>query len=238
VAGGELIIVAGYMNKIASSFFTAKEITRPEQVKGKAVAISGFGTSSHALTEIALKRLGLNPLKDVTIVQVGDQTARFAALQANTIQGTIIAPPLTLLARKNGFNLMLDLPKAGIPWLQQVIISSKAFLLNKPDVTRNFMKGFVEGLALWQTDRDKSTKLLAKFMRIDISKNADILAETYGYMKAVTEKKPYPNGEAIKLQLDMIAETDPKAKKIRPDQVIDLKLLREIDESGFIDRLY
>jgi NitT/TauT family transport system substrate-binding protein len=238
VAGGELIIIAGYMNKIASSFFTAKEITRPEQVKGKTVAISGFGTSSHALTEIALKRLGLNPLKDVTIVQVGDQTARFAALQANTIQGTIIAPPLTLLARKSGFNLMLDLPKAGIPWLQQVIISSKAFLLNKPDVTRNFMKGFVEGLALWQTDRDKSTKLLAKFMRIDISKNADILTETYDYMKVVTEKKPYPNGEAIKLQLDMIAETDPKAKKIRPDQVVDLKLLREIDESGFIDRLY
>ncbi len=238
VAGGELMIVAGYMNKIASSFFTAKEITRSEQLKGKTVAISGFGTTSHALTEIALKRLGLIPVKDVAIVQVGDQTARFAALQANTIQGTIIAPPLTLLARKNGFNLMLDLPKAGIPWLQQVIIGSKLFLLSRPDAARNFMKGFVEGLALWQTDRDKTTKLLAKFMRIDISKNTDILTETYDYMKVVTEKRPYPSGEAIKLQLDMIAETDPKAKKVRPDQVIDLKVLREIDESGFIDRLY
>ncbi len=238
VAGGELMIVAGYMNKITSSFFTAKEITRSEQLKGKTVAISGFGTTSHALTEIALKRLGLIPVKDVAIVQVGDQTARFAALQANTIQGTIIAPPLTLLARKNGFNLMLDLPKAGIPWLQQVIIGSKLFLLSRPDAARNFMKGFVEGLALWQTDRDKTTKLLAKFMRIDISKNTDILTETYDYMKVVTEKRPYPSGEAIKLQLDMIAETDPKAKKVRPDQVIDLKVLREIDESGFIDRLY
>ena len=238
VAGGELIIVAGYLNKIASAFFTAKEITRPEQLKGKVAAISGFGTSSHALTEMALKRLGLIPIKDVAIVQVGDQTARFAALQANTVQGTIIAPPFTLLARRNGFNLMLDLPNAGIPWLQQVIIASKSFLVSKPDTARNFMKGFVEGLALWQTDRDKTTKLLARFMRIDIRKNADILTETYTYMKDNTEKRPYPSVEAIRVQLDMIAETDPKAKEVRPDQVLDLKVLREIDESGFIDRLY
>ena len=238
VAGAELTIIAGYINRIASAFFTAKEVTRPEQLKGKAVAISGFGTSSHALTEIAIKKLGLSPIKDVAIVQIGDQTARFAALQANTIQGTIIAPPLTLLARRSGFNLMLDLPKAGIPWLQEVIIASKSFLLNKSDAARNFMKGFLEGLALWQTDRDKTTKLLAKFMRIDIAKNADILTEAYEYMKDITEKKPYPNLEAIKLQLDMIAETDPKTKDVRPQQVVDVKVLREIDESSFIDRLY
>jgi hypothetical protein len=133
---------------------------------------------------------------------------------------------------------MLDLPNAGIPWLQQVIIATKPFLVSKPDTAKNFMKGFVEGLALWQTDRDKSTNLLARFMRIDIRKNADILTETYDYMKNVTEKRPYPSVEAIRLQLDMIAETDPKAKKVRPDQVVDLKVLREIDEGGFIDRLY
>ena len=238
IAGAELIIIAGYINKIASTFFTAKDITRPEQLKGKAVAISGFGTTSHALTVLALQRLGLVPIKDVAIIQIGDQTARFAALQANTIQGSIIAPPLTLLAKNSGFNPMLDLPRAGIPWLQEVIVASNSALNKRAGAVRNFMKGFIEGLKLWHTDKDKTTALLARFMRIDIEKNREIINEAYEFMKDATEKKPYPSFDGIRLQLDMIAETDAKAKGTRPEQVVDLKMLQEIDRSGFIDALY
>lgn len=133
---------------------------------------------------------------------------------------------------------MLDLPRAGIPWLQQVIIASNAVLNERPDAVRNFMKGFIEGLRLWHTDKDKTTKLLARFMRIDIAKNREVLNETYEFMKDITEKKPYPTFDGIRLQLDMIAETDAKAKGVRPEQVVDLKLLQEIDNSGFIDTLY
>ncbi len=238
LAGAEITIIAGYINKVASSFFTVRQITRPDQLKGKAVAISGFGTSSHALTEIALKKLGLAPMRDVAIVQIGDQTARFAALQANSVQGTIIAPPLTLLARNSGFNLMLDLPRAGIPWLQEVILASKSVLRRRPDVIKNFMKGFMDGLRLWHTDKDKAVELLAKFMRLDIAKNRDAIDEAYEFMKGVTERKPYPSFDGIRLLLDMIAETDARAKGVRPEQVVDLKILREIDQSGFVDRLY
>jgi NitT/TauT family transport system substrate-binding protein len=238
IAGADLIIIAGYINKIASTFFTAKQITKPEQLKGKAVAISGFGTSSHALTVLALKKLGLVPIKDVAIIQIGDQTARFAALLANTIQGCIIAPPLTLLARNSGFYPMLDLPRAGIPWLQEVIIANNSMLRRRQDVVKNFMKGFIEGLSLWHTDKDKTTELLARFMRIDIVKNREVLNEAYEFMKDATEKNPYPTFDGIRFQLDMIAETDAKAKGVRPEQVVDLKLLQEIDNSGFIDALY
>ncbi len=238
LAGAEITIIAAYINKVASTFFTVRQITRPEQLKGKAVAISGFGTTSHALTEIALKKLGLVPIKDVAIVQIGDQTARFAALQANSVQGTIIAPPLTLLARNGGFNLMLDLPRAGIPWLQEVILASRSVLRKRPDVIRNFMKGFIDGLRLWQADKDKSTELLAKFMRLDMTKNREAIDEAYEFMKGVTEKKPYPSFDGIRLQLDMIAETDARAKGARPEQVVDLKMLQDLDQSGFIDKLY
>ena len=238
VAGAELIIIAGYMNKLTYTFFTSKDITRAEQLKGKAVAISGFGTTSHAVTVLALKKLGLVPVKDVAIVQIGDQTARFAALQANSIQGAIITPPLTLLARNRGLNPLLDLTQAGIPWLQEVIIANNSMLRTRQDVVRNFMKGFIDGLKLWHTNKDKTTELLAKFMRIDIKANREIIDEAYEYMKTATEKKPYPSFDAIRLKLEMIAETDPKAKGVRPEQVVDLKLLQGIDNSGFIDALY
>ena len=238
VAGAELIIIAGYMNKLTYTFFTSKDITRAEQLKGKAVAISGFGTTSHAVTVLALKKLGLVPVKEVAIVQIGDQTARFAALQANSIQGAIITPPLTLLARNRGLNPLIDLTQAGIPWLQEVIIANNSMLRRRQDVVRSFMKGFIDGLKLWHTNKDKTTELLAKFMRIDIKANRESINEAYEYMKDATEKKPYPTFDGIKLQLDMIAETDAKAKGVRPEQVVDLKLLQEIDNSGFIDALY
>lgn len=238
VAGADLIIIAGYMNKLTYTFFTSKDITRAEQLKGKAVAISGFGTTSHAVTVLALKKLGLVPVKDVAIVQIGDQTARFAALQANGIQGAIITPPLTLLARNRGLNPLIDLTQAGIPWLQEVIIANNSMLRTRQDVVRNFMKGFIDGLKLWHTNKDKTTELLAKFMRIDIKANRESIDEAYEYMKTATEKKPYPSFDAIRLKLEMIAETDPKAKGVRPEQVVDLKLLQEIDNSGFIDALY
>src|SRR3989338_1917785 len=238
VAGAELIIIAGYMNKLTYTFFTSKDITRAEQLKGKAVAISGFGTTSHAVTVLALKKLGLVPVKEVAIVQIGDQTARFAALQANSIQGAIITPPLTLLARNRGLNPLIDLTQAGIPWLQEVIIANNSMLRRRQDVVKSFMKGFIDGLKLWHANKDKTTELLAKFMRIDIKANREIIDEAYEYMKNATEKKPYPSFDAIQLQLEMVAETDPKAKGARPEQVVDLKLLQEIDNSGFIDALY
>jgi len=238
VAGAELIIIAGYMNKLTYTFFTSKDITRAEQLKGKAVAISGFGTTSHAVTVLALKKLGLVPVKEVAIVQIGDQTARFAALQANSIQGAIITPPLTLLARNRGLNPLIDLTQAGIPWLQEVIIANNSMLRRRQDVVKSFMKGFIDGLKLWHANKDKTTELLAKFMRIDIKANREIIDEAYEYMKNATEKKPYPSFDAIQLQLEMVAETDPKAKGARPEQVVDLKLLQEIDNTGFIDALY
>lgn len=238
VAGAELIIIAGYMNKLTYTFFTSKDITRAEQLKGKAVAISGFGTTSHAVTVLALKKLGLVPVKEVAIVQIGDQTARFAALQANSIQGAIITPPLTLLARNRGLNPLIDLTQAGIPWLQEVIIANNFMLRRRQDVVKSFMKGFIDGLKLWHANKDKTTELLAKFMRIDIKANREIIDEAYEYMKNATEKKPYPSFDAIRLQLEMVAETDAKAKGVRPEQVVDLKLLQEIDNSGFIDALY
>jgi NitT/TauT family transport system substrate-binding protein len=114
VAGADITIVAGHINKLTYTLYTNKEITKAEQLKGKRMAISGFGTTSHASTVIAPKKLGVNP-KEVTLFQIGDQASRFAALQANTIQGILIAPPLTTLAKNRGFNPLIDLTQAALP---------------------------------------------------------------------------------------------------------------------------
>lgn len=237
VAGADITIVAGHINKLTYTLYTSREITKPEQLKGRSMAISGFGTTSHASTVIALKKLGLNP-KEVTLFQIGDQASRFAALQANTIQGILIAPPLTTMAKKRGFNPLIDLTQIPLPWSQEVVLANETFIGKQPALTRNFMKGFVEGLSLWHTNKALTIELLAKFMKIDRRTNQEALEEAYAFMRAGTERKPYPNAEGLQAQLEFIGETDARAKAAKPHQLVDLKILEELDKSGFIDGLY
>jgi ABC-type nitrate/sulfonate/bicarbonate transport system substrate-binding protein len=238
LAGADLIVIAGYMNRFPYIFYTSKDITKPEQLKGKKVAVSGFGTTSHASTVLALRELGLVPVKEVAVLQIGDQSARFSALEAGTIQGITVAPPLTLVAKKRGFYPMLDLGKSGPEWVQEGIIANRSFLKKNPEVVKTFMKGFIEGLKLIRTDKEKTVQLLARFMKLDINKDKEALYESYEHMKNLTEKKPYPLINGIKNQIELIAEDDAKAKTARPEQFLDLSILQELDKSGFIDSLY
>ena len=237
VAGADITIVAGHINKLTYTLYTSKEITKAEQLKGKSMAISGFGTTSHASTVIALKKLGLNP-KDVTLFQIGDQASRFAALQANTIQGVLIAPPLTTMAKRRGFNPLMDLTQIALPWSQEVLLANEPFIKKQPVLARNFMKGFVDGLSLWHMNKPLTMELLAKFMKIDRKTNLEALEEAYTFMRAGTERKPYPNAEGLQAQLEFIGETDPRAKAAKADQLVDLRILEELDKSGFIEGLY
>jgi ABC-type nitrate/sulfonate/bicarbonate transport system substrate-binding protein len=238
VAGADVTIVAGHMNKLTYTLYSAKEITKPEQLRGKALAISGFGTTSHASTVLALRKFGLHPTKDVTLMQIGDQSSRFAALQANTIQGVLIAPPLTLLAKQRGFNALLDMTQSAIPWSQELVLANAAAVKTNPELTRDFLKGFIDGLSLWHTDKAMTVELLARFMKLDLKKDREALDEAYEFMRRGTEKKPYPSFEGLQVQLDMIGETDGRAKYTRPQQLVNLKIIEALDKSGFIDGLY
>jgi NitT/TauT family transport system substrate-binding protein len=131
IAGADITIVAGHINKLTYTLYTSKEITKPEQLKGRSMAISGFGTTSHASTVIAIKKLGLNP-KEVTLFQIGDQASRFAALQANTIQGILIAPPLMTMAKRRGFNPLIDLTQIACLGRKRCSWPTKALSASSP----------------------------------------------------------------------------------------------------------
>lgn len=238
VSGADLIAVAGYMNKFPYIFYSSKNITRPEHLKGKKAAVSGFGTTSHASVVLAIREIGLVPGKDVAILQIGDQSARFTAIEAGSVHAITVAPPLTVIARNRGLNPLLDMTKIGVAWVQEGIIVNKSFLQKNPEVVKNFMRGFIHGLKLIHTDKEKTKELLAKFMKLDIKKEGEALEEAYEHMKSLTEKKPYPSIEGTKNILEFIAEDDVKAKGARPEQFIDLGILQELDKSGFIDSLY
>lgn len=237
--GSGLKLVSGLINSLTYILVTSPNITRPEQLKGGKIAIARFGSLSDFGVRLALKRFGI-PLSDVTLLQVGGgQTARFAALKSGVVQATIFAPPMTGVAKEQGFYPMLDMIAQKIEYQGSGIAMSPSFLREKPESAARFMKGLVAGIHYAKTHKEESMRITARYMKLDYKRDHRALEETYKiFIEQVIEKKPYPTMEGLQRVIDQIAETDPKAKAARPEQFVDARLLKDLDQSGFIDNLY
>ena len=183
----------------------------------------------------AFERNGLTPGKDITLVQLGDQGSRFAALTGGTVQATVISPPFDLTAKKLGYRILADMADLGLHYQHEAVATSERFLVERPETARKFLKAFIAGIHIWMTDEKKTKEILAKRLRI---KDAEVLDETYLAYKKLTEKKPYPTLKGLEFQIADFAQRNAKAKGAKPEAFVNLGLLNEIDKSGFIDGLY
>jgi len=235
VAGSDMTMIAGYMNTMPYSIVAAKGITKFEQLKGTKAAISRFGSTSDLAMRFALEQNKLAPGKDVTIIQLGDQNTRFAALTGGSVQSTLISPPFDITAKKMGYNVLGDMADFGLPYQHETVATTDRFLKEHPETARRFLRAFIAGIHLWMTDDKKTKEILAKRLKI---KDKEILDETYVAYKKLTEKKPYPTLKGIEFQIDDVAKKNPKAKGTKAEDYINIALLKELDQNGFIDKLY
>src|SRR6266478_299766 len=210
--GSSAVVITGFMNTMDYQFVVDKKITRPEQLKGTAVAVSQGGSSSDFATRYMLQQYGLEPGKDVTILEIGSQPARFSALGSGKIQGVMVAIPLTLTAKKMGFNILVDLQMLGLEYQYTALATTRDFIKARPDIVRAVVKSSVEAIHFLKTHRQETLEILRKYMRIN---DTDALVEAYEQIGLnLIPEKPYPTLRGIQL------------------------MLGELDDSGAIDRLY
>jgi NitT/TauT family transport system substrate-binding protein len=237
LAGAEAVYVAGGIVSLDYQLMTQPEIKTPAQLKGGQIAIARFGGAADFVARFMLSKLGLNPLKDVTIVQVGTTPDRLVALEAKRVQATVLVPPVTYMAQKKGFYLMADVATQGLAYQHQGAVTTRKYLREHPDVVRNFVKSYIESVHRMKTDREGGIKILAKYLRTD---DREILEKTLD--NSITEnklpQKQYPTLEGIKTILDQLALKDPKARAAKPQDFVDARFVEEFDKSGFIDGLY
>ncbi|MGB7948665.1 MAG: ABC transporter substrate-binding protein [Candidatus Binatia bacterium] len=234
--GSGVVMIAGFLNTMDYKLIVARDITRPDQLKGKAVAVSRIGSSSDFATRYALEKYGLIPDKDVAILQIGSQPARFSALETGKIQGAMIAIPLTVKATKMGFNTLADLQMLGLEYQHTGLAVSQTMIKTQPELVRNVLKAFVEGIHYMKTNRKEALAVLAKYLKTD---DPDALQEAYeAELQALVPEKPYPTTKGIQIMLREMGIKDPNARSARPEQFVDLTFIKELDSSGFIDRLY
>jgi NitT/TauT family transport system substrate-binding protein len=234
--GSDVVMIAGFLNTLDYQLMVEKSISRPEQLKGKTMAVSRFGSSSDFATRYALEKFGLVPEKDVPILEIGSQPARFAALESGKIQAAMIAVPLTVRAKALGFHALADLQMLGLEYQHTGLVTTQTLIKSRPDIVRNVMKAYVEGIHYYKTNRPESIAILAKYLKTN---DSELLNEVYTDLGlTLTPQKPYPTLRGIDIMLRELAGREAKAKTARPEEFVDLTFIKELDSSGYIDRLY
>jgi NitT/TauT family transport system substrate-binding protein len=229
--GADSIIVAACVNTLPYSVVAAKGITTWDQLKGKKIAISRFGSGTDTAVRLVLKKFGLDPVRDLTILQLGTQPARVQALAAGAIDATIVSPPLDLTAKKQGYQILVNIAELGIPYPQQVIETTDRLIRENPNAIKNFLKGFIEGVRYVATHKDETKKLITKYLKVT---DAEILEATYQSYLQVTDYSAYPNLEGMRNALDEVAQRVPAAKSKKPEDFVDTRFLKELEKEGFL----
>ena len=236
VGGADVKIVATMVGTLVLNLVVRPEIENPEQLRGKSIGISRFGTSLHTGARIAAKHFGLEPGKDVHIVEIGAGDWIVGALQGNRVQAAVFGYPATSRALKLGNRLLLHIPSLNIPYASTGVSTRGEIIRDDPDLVRRFLSAEIEAIALMKKDRAFATKVLSKYLR---TQDAELLGESYDVQIAkYMMKVPLTTAGAVRSVLEELSERNPKAKDLDPNKFFDDRFVRQLQASGFIESLY
>ena len=228
--GADSIMVAATVNTLPYSLITDKGITSWNQLKGKKVGISRFGSGTDTAIRLLVKRFGLDPAKDLVILQGGTQPSRLQAVLAGSLDATLVSPPFDLTAKKQGLNILVNIADMGIAYPQLVIETSERFNREQPMVVKNFLKGFIEAIHYAAARKDETKKTITKYLKTD---DPEILEATHRSFLQVTDYSAMPNLEGIRNAMDEVATRVPAVKSKKPEDFVDTRFLKELEKEGF-----
>jgi NitT/TauT family transport system substrate-binding protein len=236
VGGADVMVIGTTIGTLVLSLVVRPEIERAEQLRGKSIGISRFGTTIDTGARIALRHFGLVPEKDVSIIQIGGMESIVPAMAGNRIQGGILSYPAIGHARKLGFRELLDISSLNMPYASTGITTRGEVIRKEPDLVRKYMSAQVEAIARMKRDRQLTLSVMGKFLRTN---DMEQLGEAYDiYANKYLARVPMPTIEAMRAVLEELETRNPKAKGQDPKKFFDDRFVRELQASGFIDGLY
>jgi NitT/TauT family transport system substrate-binding protein len=233
--GADIVYIASLLDRLNYQLVTRAEIKSVEQLKGRKFGVSRFGSSADFGLRAVLKRLGVDPAKDVSVLQIGDEPARIAAIKSGNIDGTVANAPFGMEAERLKLNVIADSVKMAIPFLNTGILGSKRYLDKQEAKVLNFLRAYLEAIKILKTEKEYSVKALAKFTRVE---NLKAVQEGYDYFNNQLPPVPYPSPEAMQAVVAQIAETNPKARGVDGKNYVTDRYLKRLEEEGFVKKIW
>jgi NitT/TauT family transport system substrate-binding protein len=231
--GAELALVAGGIERALNVLMVNPKIKKPDDLKGKRVAISRFGSLSDVSLRDALAFYKLKANQDVQVAQLGGLGERMTALTSGAVDGAILNIDQVFQAEKLGFQVLIDLRKLPLTYSTQGIVVSRDFLRAQRSMVKRFLKVYIEGIKIFKTDKEFSMDTLGRYIK---TTDRDILSKTYDVYREAWESVPRVRREGIQQALDSIPEA--RETKANLDALIDNSLINELEKEGFLKQLY
>ena len=234
--GGADIVMFGTMVRVPAFYIMAlPEIKSIEDLRGKAVGVTRFGSSTDFTMRYVLRKQGLEPGRDVTMIQTGDLFAAAAMLRTRAIVAAPFSSPANLRAEEAGARVLLNMGKAGVYFPHDAFMARRSFVNANEDLVRRFLKGYSEGVHRLYTDPVFSKRAIAKYARATDARTLDTV---YQYAVDYVDKIPYNSREGIQEVLNQAAARNPKAKNASPESFYDDRFVKEIEATGFYKQLW
>ena len=234
LAGGDIVTVGGVVNVPSFYLYVQPSIKRQEDLRGKTLGITRYGASTDFTLRYLLKQWGLEPDRDVKVIQMGGQPEIFAGMQAGVIHGGILSSPGDFKAKKAGFAMLANFAKVGLDYPTTSIVSTRSMIKKDRETVKRFLMAYSEAVDRLFRDKEMTVKVIGKWTRTE---DRETLESSYEYATNFIERPPRLPYKAIDMILSQTAETDARAKGRKAEEFMDPTIYNELDKSGFFSSL-
>jgi len=221
-------------NVLTHSLMGKPEIKRPEDLKGKRIGVGRIGGNSHYFTMYGMRQKGLDPLKDANLIQTGGAPETYLALSTGAVDAASLTTPQDTRAAFQGFNYVIDGRELRPAYVATGFVTLRSVIAKRPRAVSQFMHAMAESLKLMISDRELAFKVISKKIGLTDRKVFDA---AYTAELKVLEPRLEIRPGAIQANLDEISRTDPRAKQVKAEQLIDRRFLEEMEKDGTFDKL-
>jgi NitT/TauT family transport system substrate-binding protein len=233
--GGDLVAVGAIVNFVALYVIAAPEIKSVQDLRGKPVGVSRFGATTDFAMQMFLKKYGLEPVRDVPIIQIGGLPELAAALSNKSIYAAAMSYPMGLVAQQAGMKMLANLAKEEIPFLHQGLTTTSRFMRERRAQAKAFVRAYGKAVHYMHTRKEESKAIVSRYTKVT---DPAMLEGTMQYAYDFVEKVPLVKREAIQVTLDETGRKNPKAKQAKPEQFYDNSLVQELIKEGFFASLW
>jgi len=235
-SGSDLKVLSALTNRVTYDLVVRPGIKSPEDLRGKTFGVQSIGGTVWMGAILALEHLGLDPERDkIAIIAAGDQTVLAQAVATGTIDATVLDGVQSRPLHARGYPILAELDKAKLPILSSSIVVREPYIQKNPQLVENILRSIIEGAAfcLSPTQKPITLKILQKYLRIS-EKDAE---EGYKDMVTGLDRKPYANPAGVTNVIRLMKRTNPKVESVKPENLIDDRFMKKLDQSGFIDEM-
>jgi NitT/TauT family transport system substrate-binding protein len=233
LTGVDTVIVAGLVNQPFFSIITAKGIDKPEDLRGKKIGISTFGSATDFALRLALKKWGLKADSEVSILQMRGVPEILPAMGSGALHGGVLSPPTNMMAIRAGFKELAYLPQIGISFQHTSLATTRRYIERNRATALKVLRAYNAAIERIKADKAFTLKTLSKYMS---TTDTVVLDYSYNVGQPLFRTPPYPTMEGIQAALDFLAEKAPKAKQFQPKDFVDLSLLQEIEKTAAAEK--